>query len=90
MLEFFLNFFSLYKKTLNNCYQKYKKMLPKETNERYQNLMKGEKEKNCQYAHERYRNRSDKEKEKKRQYGREQYKKYIEDEYRKLFSRMLE
>lgn len=52
--------------------------------------MKGEKDKNCQYAHEQYRNRSDKEKEKKRQYGREQYKKYIEDEYRKLFSRMLE
>ena len=69
----------------NSYYQKIKEKLSKKT---YQNLSKGEKDKNRQYAREQYRKLSEEEKEKKCQYGREQYKNLLKDEYIKIFSRM--
>ena len=46
------------------------------------------KDKKHQYAREWYRNSSEEQKEKKCKYVHEQYKNLLENEYRKIFSRM--
>ena len=54
------------------------------------NYYQKNKEKLRKEARERYQNLSVKDKDKKHQYGRERYKNLLEDEYRKIFSRMQE
>ena len=54
------------------------------------NCYQKNKEKLRKKACGKYQNLSKEEKEKKRQYGRERFKNFLEDEYRKIFSRMQE
>ena len=87
MLEYFLQFFSIYKNANRILSKKTKEKLSKKVLERHRNLSDEKKNKKRQYARERYRNFSEEEKQKKHQYdieirqhGREQYKKLLEDE----------
>ena len=70
--------------------KKTKKSFKKKHVKGNQNLSEEEKGKKPQYARERYRNLSKVEKGTQRQYDREQQKNLLENEYRKIVSRMQE